>query len=161
MGDTGGVAGRARGIDRVLALFAYLNRCGRPVRLADLPKALGAPRSTTYEIVRMLTAAGLLEVSGADNKVYFGRMMYLYGISYFRDNDLIRRGTAEVEALSALTGKSANCACSTATGRRLSTLIRVHGQCGSARRSGLRFPSRGQPPAVCCYRIAVPRKFVN
>jgi DNA-binding IclR family transcriptional regulator len=103
---TSRAASRERGIDRVLALLAYLNSCGRPVRVADLPKALGAPRSTVYEIVRMLTGAGLLEVSGADNKVYFGRMMYLYGISYFRDNDLIRRGSAEVEALSALTGES-------------------------------------------------------
>ena len=97
---------RERGIDRVLKLFAYLNSCGRPVRVAELPKALGAPRSTTYEIVRVLTESGLLEVSGDDNKVYFGRMMYLYGISYFRENDLIRRGSSEVEALSARTGES-------------------------------------------------------
>ena len=98
--------GRQRGIDRVLSLFAYLNTCGHPVRVADLSKALGAPRSTTYEIVRSLTEAGLLEVVGDDNKVYFGRMMYLYGVSYFRENDLTRRGSAEVDALSTLTGES-------------------------------------------------------
>ena len=98
--------GRERGVDRVLKLFAYLNSCGRPVRVAELPKALEAPRSTIYELVRMLTESGLLEITGTDNKVYFGRMMYLYGISYFRENDLIRRGSAEVEALSALTGES-------------------------------------------------------
>lgn len=98
--------GRERGIDRVLKLFAYLGSYGRPVRLAELPKALGAPRSTIYELVRMLGDSGLLEVTGADNKVYFGRMMYIYGINYFRENDLIRRGSAEVEALSSLTGES-------------------------------------------------------
>ncbi len=97
---------RERGIDRVLKLFAYLNSCGRPVRVAELPKALDAPRSTIYELVRVLTESGMLEVSGDDNKVYFGRMMYLYGISYFRENDLIRRGSAEVEALSTQTGES-------------------------------------------------------
>lgn len=97
---------RERGIDRVLKLFAHLNSCGRPVRVADLPKALGAPRSTIYELVRVLSSSGLLEVSGDDNKVYFGRAMYLYGISYFRENDLIRRGSTEVEALSTLTGES-------------------------------------------------------
>ncbi|MGV8989169.1 MAG: IclR family transcriptional regulator [Cypionkella sp.] len=97
---------RERGIDRVLTLFAYLNACGRPVRIADLPKALGAPRSTIYEIVRVLTDAGMVEVTGSDNRVYFGRAMYLYGISYFRGNDLIRRGSSEVEALSTLTGES-------------------------------------------------------
>ncbi len=97
---------RERGIDRVLTLFAYLNACGRPVRIADLPKALGAPRSTIYEIVRVLAEAGMVEVTGNDNRVYFGRAMYLYGISYFRGNDLIRRGSSEVEALSTLTGES-------------------------------------------------------
>lgn len=102
----GPATSRERGIDRVLKLFAYLNGAGRPVRVADLPKALGAPRSTTYEIVRVLVDSGLLEVTGEDNKVYFGRMMYLYGISYFRENDLIRRGSAEVEALSSQTGES-------------------------------------------------------
>ncbi|MBK8084167.1 MAG: IclR family transcriptional regulator [Devosia sp.] len=97
---------RERGIDRVLTLFAYLNGRGRPVRVADLPKALGAPRSTIYEIVRVLTEAGMLEVSGDDNRVYFGRAMYLYGINYFRDNELIRRGSSEVEALSKMTGET-------------------------------------------------------
>jgi DNA-binding IclR family transcriptional regulator len=99
--------GRERGIDRVLKLFSYLNSCGRPVRIADLPKALGAPRSTIYEIVRSLTETGMLELCGAeDNKVFFGRTIYHYGISYFRENDLIRRASAEVEALAVLTGET-------------------------------------------------------
>ena len=97
---------RERGIDRVLKLFEYLNSQGHPVRVAELPKALGAPRSTIYEIVRVLTESGTLEISGDDNKVYFGRAMYIYGISYFRENDLIRRGSQEVDALSKLTGES-------------------------------------------------------
>ena len=100
------VISRERGIDRVLALLAHLNHAGRPIRMAELPNALGAPRSTTYEIVRKLADSGMLEISGAENSVYFGRLMYLYGISYFRENDLIRRGSAEVEALSAATGES-------------------------------------------------------
>ena len=54
----------------------------------------------------MLVENGMLEISGDDNKVYFGRAMYLYGISYFRGNDLIRRGSREVDALSKLTGES-------------------------------------------------------
>jgi len=98
--------GRERGIDRVLKLFAYLNSVGRPVRLAELPKALGAPRSTIYELVTTLGQSGLLEVVGDDNRVFFGRAMYLYGINYFRENDLARRGAAEVDALSQLTGES-------------------------------------------------------
>lgn len=98
--------GRERGIDRVLKLLAYLNESGRPVRVAELPKALGAPRSTIYELVRVLTESGILELSGDDNKVYFGKLIYLYGINYMRENDLIRRGSAEVDALSRATGET-------------------------------------------------------
>ena len=97
---------RERGIDRVLKLLAHLNDSGRPVRVAELPKALGAPRSTIYELVRVLTEAGILETNGDDNKVYFGKLIYLYGINYLRENDLIRRGSAEVDALSRLTGET-------------------------------------------------------
>lgn len=97
---------RERGIDRVLKLLAFLNESGRPVRLADLPKALGAPRSTIYELVRMLTDSGILQLSGEDNKVYFGKLIYLYGINYLRENDLIRRGSEAVDALSKLTGET-------------------------------------------------------
>lgn len=97
---------RERGIDRVLKLLAYLNESGRPVRVAELPKALDAPRSTIYELVRVLTDSGVLELTGDDNKVYFGKLIYLYGINYLRENDLIRRGSAEVDALSSLTGET-------------------------------------------------------
>ena len=97
---------RERGIDRVLTLLAFLNQSGRPVRVAELPKALGAPRSTIYELVRVLSEAGILELSGDDNRVYFGKLIYLYGINYMRENDLIRRGSAEVDALSRLTGET-------------------------------------------------------
>jgi DNA-binding IclR family transcriptional regulator len=114
---------RERGIDRVLKLFAHLNSAGRPVRQAELPKALGAPRSTIYELVRALSQSGLLEVTGEDNKVYFGRAMYLYGISYFRENDLVRRGSAEVDALSNLTGESSElCMLS----RNLQAIVHAH-----------------------------------
>jgi DNA-binding IclR family transcriptional regulator len=98
--------GRERGVDRVLKLFAFLNEYGRPVRVAELPKALGAPRSTIYELVRVLTEAGVLETSLDENKVFFGKLMYLYGANYIRENDLIRRGSAEVDRLARETGET-------------------------------------------------------
>jgi len=104
--DTKEQGGRERGIDRVLKLFAYLNERNEPMRVAELPKALGAPRSTIYDLVRVLTESGLLEVSGGDNKVFFGKLMYLYGVNYVRENDLIRRGSDEVERLSKSTGET-------------------------------------------------------
>ncbi len=103
MGDQGG---RERGIDRVLKLFSYLNQHNEPIRVAELPKALGAPRSTIYELVRVLTESGLLEVSGDGNKVFFGKLMYLYGVNYLRENEFIRKGAHEVEQLSKTTGET-------------------------------------------------------
>jgi len=114
---------RERGIDRVLKLFAYLNSAGRPVRQAELPKALGAPRSTIYELVATLSQSGLLDVAGADNKVYFGRAMYLYGISYFRENDLVRRGSTAVDALSTMTGESSELCM---LNRNLQAIVHAH-----------------------------------
>ncbi|MGK9132200.1 helix-turn-helix domain-containing protein, partial [Brucella intermedia] len=73
---------RERGIDRILKLFSYLQEHGGPARLADLPKALDAPKSTIYDLVNILSEAGLLEVK--DARVYFGKVMQLYGASYLR-----------------------------------------------------------------------------
>ena len=99
-------AGRERGIDRVLKLLAYLNEHNQPVRVADLPKALSAPRSTIYELVRMLSDAGLLEISGEENKVFFGRLMYIYGTNFLTQNSVLRRGRAAVDLLANQTGET-------------------------------------------------------
>ncbi|WFU06137.1 IclR family transcriptional regulator (plasmid) [Rhizobium sp. CB3171] len=97
---------RERGIDRVLKLLAYLNKAGQPVRLADLPKAIDAPRSTIYDLVGILSDAGILETNGSDNRVYFGKLLYLYGTRYLQENDIIIRGREAVERLSKQTGET-------------------------------------------------------
>tara|TARA_R110002124_G_scaffold44422_14_gene135602 strand:- start:21705 stop:22487 length:783 start_codon:yes stop_codon:yes gene_type:complete len=97
---------RERGIDRLLALLARLHEHGRPMRVVELAKALDAPRSTIYELVGALTDAGLLEFSGDGKQVFFGKLTYLYGASYLRENDLIRRGAAEVDRLSVASGET-------------------------------------------------------
>ena len=96
---------RERGIDRVLALLDCLHRHGRPIRIGDLARTLRAPRSSTYEIVRTLTEAGLLEI-GADSQVFFGKALYFYGADYLREHDLVRRGRDEVERLARETGET-------------------------------------------------------
>ena len=95
---------RERGIDRILKLFSYLQHHGGPVRIADLPKALEAPKSTIYDLVNILNDADLLEVR--DAQVYFGKMMQLYGASYLRANDIIARGREMVERLAKETGET-------------------------------------------------------
>src|SRR4028118_480942 len=96
---------RERGIDRVLALLDFLHRHGRPIRIGDLARNLRAPRSSTYEIAKTLTDAGLLEI-GPDSQVFFGKALYFYGADYLREHDLVRRGRDEVERLARETGET-------------------------------------------------------
>ena len=96
---------RERGIDRVVQILDFLHRHGRPLRVGDLARSLDAPRSSTYEIVRTLTQAGLLETM-ADGSVFFGKTLYFYGSDYLREHDLVRRGRDEVDRLAHETGET-------------------------------------------------------
>lgn len=97
---------RERGVDRLLALLAQLQSHGRPMRVSELANSLAAPRSTIYELVGALTDAGILEFSGDGKQVFFGKLMHLYGKSYLKENELIRRGSAEVDRLSLAIGET-------------------------------------------------------
>ena len=96
---------RGRGIDRVVELLDFLHRHGRPIRIGDLARRLNAPRSSTYEIVRTLAEAALLE-TGADGRIFFGKALYFYGVDYLREHDLVRAGRDEVDRLARETGET-------------------------------------------------------
>lgn len=106
--DTPPVSGatRERGLDRVIALLAHLHRIGQPVRIGDLARALDAPRSTVYSLVKTLTDASLLETVGANGEIFFGKALYLYGMGYLRAHDLFGRARAEVDRLARETGET-------------------------------------------------------
>src|SRR5262245_40157669 len=95
---------REKGLTRAFEILEYLHSVQRPVSIGDLARGMSAPRSTTYSLVRSLTEAGLLELTG--DGVYFGQKLYLYGMDYMRGNDLLRRGREEVDRLSRETGET-------------------------------------------------------
>jgi len=97
---------REKGLNRVLEILEFLHTTQRAIGIGDLAKGLNAPRSTTYTLVRSLVDAGLLEMAGDGNRVYFGKKLYLYGMDYVRGNDLLRRGRQEVDNLSRETGET-------------------------------------------------------
>ena len=99
---------RERGVVRTLQLLEALHRIGRPVRIGELARTLGAPRSSLYELAKLLTEAGILETASPDDEIFFGGMLYIYGLDYLREHDLIRRGQAEVDRLTAETGETAH-----------------------------------------------------
>lgn len=97
---------REKGLNRVLHILEFLHANQRAIGIGELAKGLNAPRSTTYTLVRELVEAGLLEMEGDGNRVYFGKKLYLYGMAYMRGNDLLRRGRQEVDTLSRETGET-------------------------------------------------------
>lgn len=97
---------REKGLNRVLNILEFLHANQRAIGIGELAKGLNAPRSTTYTLVRELVEAGLLELAGDGNRVYFGKKLYLYGMAYMRGNDLLRRGRQEVDALSRETSET-------------------------------------------------------
>ncbi|HYG89178.1 MAG TPA: IclR family transcriptional regulator [Azospirillum sp.] len=99
--------GRARGIDRVIALMDHLHRLRAPTRIADIARDTGTPRSTVYELVNTLVAARWLELRDNDGAVYFGPAMHYYGSDYLDSVDLIRKARAEVSRLAEAVGETA------------------------------------------------------
>lgn len=97
---------RERGVVRALHLLDALHRIGRPVRISELVRLVGAPRSSVYELVRLLTDAGVLEAASPDGEVFFGPALHIWGLDYLRQHDLIRRAQAEVDRLAAETGET-------------------------------------------------------
>ncbi|QKJ85154.1 IclR family transcriptional regulator [Paramixta manurensis] len=81
---------RARGVDRIIDIFRQLHIAQQPLAMRELIEATGAPRSSIYELVGILSEAGWLETS-AEGAVFFGREMHYYGADYMAHNDLIRR----------------------------------------------------------------------
>ncbi|MEM5421189.1 IclR family transcriptional regulator [Paraburkholderia ferrariae] len=89
---------RARGVDRVIAIFRQLHLAQRPMTMRELIEATGAPRSSIYELVAILAEVGWLETS-ADGSVFFGREMHYYGSDYATHNDLISRAHQSILGL--------------------------------------------------------------
>lgn len=97
---------RERSVDRILQILEFLHGHGEGIRIGALAKALNAPRSSTYTLVNDLTQAGLLEISGDDGRIFFGKRMYLYGLNYIRENSLAKRARIEVDRLAKETGET-------------------------------------------------------
>ena len=95
-------ADRQRGIDRVIDILEELLKSRAPIRVGDLARRLGAPRSTLYTIVNRLVAAEVLETNEEDSgAIYFGRAVHLYGTAYMESNPLQKRCREVLDRLAA------------------------------------------------------------
>ena len=99
-------ARRARGIDRVVHILDYLYRQGRPLRVNEIAKGIGAPRSTVYEIADHLLQEQMLEVFDDEGRVFLGRRLYFYGLAYTDRFDLTREAGKHLKVLTEKTGET-------------------------------------------------------
>lgn len=100
-------AKRERSLNRVCEILDFFQDHRSPATAGELARHLKAPRSTIYSLVRALVDAKLLENAGSRGEVFLGRKLYLYGMTYMRENDLVRRGRVVVDGLSLETGETA------------------------------------------------------
>lgn len=99
-------ARRARGIDRVVHILDYLYHQGRPLRVNEIAKGIGAPRSTVYEIADHLLQEQMLEVFDDEGRVFLGRRLYFYGLAYTDRFDLTREASKHLKVLTEKTGET-------------------------------------------------------
>ena len=69
---------RERGVDRVINILDCLHKHRRPMVINELAAAMGAPRSSIYELTKVLLNRSILDAY-SDGRVYLGRKLFLYG----------------------------------------------------------------------------------
>ena len=101
--DSGGEGSRS--LRRAIGMLQLLRSAGQPMSVAEIVTALGIPKSTAYELVRVMLAEGLLApADGA--RVALGRRLYELGMGYSAQADLVREGTRIARALRDETGET-------------------------------------------------------
>jgi DNA-binding IclR family transcriptional regulator len=93
------VAKRTRGLDRAFEILEFLRGRRQPMRPNEIASAIGAPRSSVYELVNLLLRHGMLEYTGGDGRVFLGRKLYFLGTAYSAQFDLMRECAALLERL--------------------------------------------------------------
>jgi DNA-binding IclR family transcriptional regulator len=101
------VARRTRGLDRAFEILEFFRQRRQPMRPNEIATAIGAPRSTVYELTNLLLAHGMLDYHGGDGRVYLGRRLYFLGMAYADRFDLMREAEHLLVGLSERTGETA------------------------------------------------------
>jgi len=89
---------RERGIDRAIDLLDCLHKHRRPMVVNELATAMGAPRSTIYQITKTMLDRSVLD-SYSDGRVFLGRKLFLYGTSVPEQYSLIELSKPFIDEL--------------------------------------------------------------
>ena len=101
-GDSGGT----RAVRRALGILELMMKSGKPLTVAEIIGDLGIPKSTAYELVNTLTAAGYLAPQGGDKRLFLGRKLFELGSAYQSQVDLLKDGSRVIAELRDLTGET-------------------------------------------------------
>ncbi|WZB71721.1 helix-turn-helix domain-containing protein [Achromobacter xylosoxidans] len=148
-GDT--VAKRTRGLDRAFEILEFLRVRRQPLRPNEIAAAIGAPRSSVYELVNLLLEHGMLEYQGGDGRVFLGRRLYFLGTAYAEQFDLMRECDRMLVRLAEETRETAQMCL--LEGNKYTVAMMREGLRRSASRPAWAswFPSPGPRRAGCCW----------
>lgn len=105
--DVAEAGGRTRGIDRAFEILECLHEAKKPLRPNEIAIAIGAPKSTVYDVVGLMLTRGVLDRSDAEGRVFLGRRLYLFGLSHLTHFDVMRLASGFLDHLSEVTGQTA------------------------------------------------------
>lgn len=84
---------RSRGLERAFDILDCLRDAGRPLRPNEIATAMGAPRSTIYELTGVLLKLGVLEARGGEGRLFLGAKLFLFGAAYADQSDVMRHAS--------------------------------------------------------------------
>ncbi|MDR5886503.1 IclR family transcriptional regulator [Vreelandella janggokensis] len=88
---------KERGLERAFLILDYLCTISEPQRPIDIATGMGAPKSSIYELVGLLTTAGLLERTDSEGRVFLGRKLHYWGLNYLKNFDITRHARPVLE----------------------------------------------------------------
>lgn len=81
---------KERGLERAFLILDYLCTASEPQRPIEIASGMRAPKSSIYELVGLLTAAGVLERTDTEGRVFLGRKLHYWGLNYLKNFDITR-----------------------------------------------------------------------
>jgi DNA-binding IclR family transcriptional regulator len=94
---------RTRGLGRAFEIMGFLRERGVPLRPYEIAIGLGAPKSSTYELINLLLAEGVLEYADKEGRVFLGRRLYFLGLAYQQRFDVTRECRTYLDHLAEVT----------------------------------------------------------
>jgi len=98
--------GGSPSIRRAVDLLEFLRTRGEGATGPEIVAALGIPKSSTYDLIRTLLETGLLQAEAGQPRYFLGRRLYLMGLAYRAQVDLLREAAATARALRDETGET-------------------------------------------------------